>query len=520
MGVKIAAVHNVAPIASGIVRAGADYIAIDGLRGGTGAAPTIIRNNVGIPIELAIAAVDTRLREEGIRNQVSLLAAGSIRNSADVVKVIALGADAVYIGTGALVALGCHLCQKCYTGKCNWGIATQDPYLTKRLNPNIGSRRLANLIRAWSLEIKEMLGGMGVNAIESLRGNRDHLRGVGLNEVELAHAGHQGGGRTRSDETHLRKRRILHRLPAVRDPLPGAALAVEKDHQGLPEEAPRAMPRLLVEEEGPLSFAMQCRHCEDAPCLEACITGAMHRDEETGAVLCDEDKCVGCWMCVMVCPFGAIQRNVSGRKAASKCDLCYGEEMPGLRGPLPQRGAGLCRGVRSADETTSSSATRRPRVGAVEAHPPPRSGQPDHHRRRRAAPRLLAAADLATCWAAWSTKPACTIARRTSTSATGWRRCWASQVTRVRPRSTQAISLAGGGTLPYDRLLIATGGTPFVPPSARRDLEGVFTFTALGRRAAHRRYIETRNVRVGAGRRRWADRAQDDRGADGARHSR
>ncbi len=115
VGVKIAAVHNVAPIASGIVRAGADYIAIDGIRGGTGAAPTIIRNNVGIPIELAIASVDTRLREEGIRNQVSVLAAGSIRNSADVVKAIALGADAVYIGTGALVALGCHLCQKCYS---------------------------------------------------------------------------------------------------------------------------------------------------------------------------------------------------------------------------------------------------------------------------------------------------------------------------------------------------------------------------------------------------------------------
>jgi len=194
VGVKIAAVHNVAPIASGIARAGADYISIDGLRGGTGAAPTIIRNNVGIPIELAIAAVDTRLREEGIRNQVSLIAAGSIRNSGDIVKIIALGADAVYIGTGALVALGCHLCQKCYTGKCNWGIATQDPYLTRRLNPSIGSRRLTNLIRAWSLEIKEMLGGMGVNAIESLRGNRDHLRGVGLGQVELDTLGIKGAG--------------------------------------------------------------------------------------------------------------------------------------------------------------------------------------------------------------------------------------------------------------------------------------------------------------------------------------
>ncbi len=194
VGVKIAAVHNIAPIASGIARAGADYIAIDGIRGGTGAAPTIIRNNVGIPIELAIAAVDMRLRQEGIRNQVSLIAAGSIRNSGDVMKIIALGADAAYIGTAALVAMGCHLCQKCYTGKCNWGIATQDPYLTKRLNPNIGSRRLANLIRAWSLEIKEMLGGMGINAIESLRSNRDHLRGVGLNQVELEALGVKAAG--------------------------------------------------------------------------------------------------------------------------------------------------------------------------------------------------------------------------------------------------------------------------------------------------------------------------------------
>jgi glutamate synthase domain-containing protein 2 len=185
VGVKIAAVHNVAPIASGIVRAGADFLAIDGLRGGTGAAPTVMRDNVGIPIELAIAAVDQRLREEEIRHQASLIAAGGFRSSADVIKAIALGADAVYIGTAALVALGCHVCQKCYTGKCNWGIATQDPYLTKRLNPEIGKERLVCLLRGWSLEIKEMLGGMGINAIESIRGNREQLRAVSLNEVEL-----------------------------------------------------------------------------------------------------------------------------------------------------------------------------------------------------------------------------------------------------------------------------------------------------------------------------------------------
>lgn len=185
ISVKVAAVHNIAAIASGIVRAGADIVAIDGLRGGTGAAPTRIRDNVGIPIELAISAVDSRLREEGIRNKASIIAAGGIRNSADVVKALALGADAVYIGTAALVAMGCHLCQKCYTGKCNWGIATQDPYLLKRLNPEIAAYRLVNLIKAWSREIKEIMGGMGINAVESLRGNRLRLRGFDLHENEL-----------------------------------------------------------------------------------------------------------------------------------------------------------------------------------------------------------------------------------------------------------------------------------------------------------------------------------------------
>jgi glutamate synthase domain-containing protein 2 len=183
--VKIAAVHNVAAIASGIARSGADIIAIDGFRGGTGAAPTRIRDHVGIPIELALASVDKRLREEGIRNNVSIVVGGSIRSSADVVKAVALGADCVYIGTAALVALGCHLCRSCHTGKCNWGIATQREDLVKRLNPDMGYRRLVNLMTAWKHEIKEMMGGMGINSIEALRGNRLMLRGVGLNEKEL-----------------------------------------------------------------------------------------------------------------------------------------------------------------------------------------------------------------------------------------------------------------------------------------------------------------------------------------------
>ena len=184
--VKVAAVHNIAAIASGIARSGADIIAIDGFRGGTGAAPTRIRDNVGIPIELALAAVDQRLREEGIRNNVSLVVGGSIRSSADVIKAVALGADACYVATAALLALGCHLCRTCQSGMCNWGIATQRPELVKRLNPDIGSRRLVNLMHAWQHEIKEMMGAMGINSIEALRGNRLMLRGIGLSEKELA----------------------------------------------------------------------------------------------------------------------------------------------------------------------------------------------------------------------------------------------------------------------------------------------------------------------------------------------
>ena len=126
-----------------------------------------------------------RLRDEGIRDNVSIVAGGSIRSSADVVKAIALGADAVYIATAAVLALGCHLCRTCHTGKCNWGIATQREDLVRRLNPEIGYKRLVNLVRAWDHEIKEIMGGMGINSIEALKGNRLMLRGIGLSDKEL-----------------------------------------------------------------------------------------------------------------------------------------------------------------------------------------------------------------------------------------------------------------------------------------------------------------------------------------------
>lgn len=185
VSVKIAAVHNIAAIVSGCARAGADIVVIDGFRGGTGAAPTRIRDNVGIPIELALASADSRLRDEGIRSSVSLVAAGSFRCSSDIIKAIALGADACYVASAPLIAMGCHMCGTCNTGKCNWGIATQRQDLTKRLNPEIAYKRVVNLITAWNHEIKEMMGGMGINSVDSLRGNRLMLRGIGLSQKEL-----------------------------------------------------------------------------------------------------------------------------------------------------------------------------------------------------------------------------------------------------------------------------------------------------------------------------------------------
>ena len=185
VSIKVSAVHNIAPIVSGIARAGADIIAIDGFRGGTGAAPRRIRQSMGIPIELAISAADRRLREEKIRNEVSLIAAGGIRNSADVLKAICLGADAVYIGTTVLVSLGCGLCQRCYASRCSYGITTNRPDIAKRLDIDLATEALVNLIRAWSDETKELMGGMGINTIGSLVGNRERLRGINLTSDEM-----------------------------------------------------------------------------------------------------------------------------------------------------------------------------------------------------------------------------------------------------------------------------------------------------------------------------------------------
>ncbi|MBN1109302.1 MAG: IMP dehydrogenase [Methanomassiliicoccales archaeon] len=196
VGVKIAAVHNVGAIASGLVRAGADFLTVDGYKGGTGAAPRVIRDHAGLPVEVAIAAADQRLVREGLRNRVTLCAGGGIRSSADMIKALALGADVVMVSTSAMIAMGCRVCQQCHRGLCSWGIATQRDDLCARLDPEVAAQRIVHLFRAWNEELKEVLGAMGIDAVESLVGNRDRLRYRGPNPriAEVMGVKHIGEG--------------------------------------------------------------------------------------------------------------------------------------------------------------------------------------------------------------------------------------------------------------------------------------------------------------------------------------
>ena len=92
-------------------------------------------------------------------------------------------------------------------------------------------------------------------------------------------------------------------------------------------ESPRPTSRLNLEIHKPVSFAIQCRNCEDAPCVTACLLGAMTKDNDSALVIHDYERCIGCWTCIMVCPYGAIIMD-SSRKVVSKCDLCSDLDEP------------------------------------------------------------------------------------------------------------------------------------------------------------------------------------------------
>ena len=166
-------------------KAGADAIVIDSMVAGTGASAEVLIEHSGIPTVPAIVMAREALRELGLYGKVSLIASGGIRNGADVAKALALGADAVAIGIGALVALNCNKeipesdfineigvpagqCHHCHTGKCPVGITTQDPELTKRLDPDEAAERVANYLNSMTMEVALLTRSLGKGDVHSL----------------------------------------------------------------------------------------------------------------------------------------------------------------------------------------------------------------------------------------------------------------------------------------------------------------------------------------------------------------
>ena len=92
-------------------------------------------------------------------------------------------------------------------------------------------------------------------------------------------------------------------------------------------EEPKQIPRIVVDEDDAVSFGTQCVHCDEPACVYACISGAMHGSPD-GTVQVDEEKCIGCWTCIAVCPHGAIRRSAVRPQTAVKCDMCAGLDVP------------------------------------------------------------------------------------------------------------------------------------------------------------------------------------------------
>lgn len=92
-------------------------------------------------------------------------------------------------------------------------------------------------------------------------------------------------------------------------------------------ESSLPLPMVQVEKREPVSFAIQCRHCAEPYCVYACLTGALQKAPESGIITVDAEKCIGCWTCILACPFGVI-RQETGQGKITKCDLCSGRDMP------------------------------------------------------------------------------------------------------------------------------------------------------------------------------------------------
>ncbi|HEY0196443.1 MAG TPA: FMN-binding glutamate synthase family protein, partial [Methanobacterium sp.] len=151
-----------------LATAGVDFITLDGFGGGTGATDLYVRENVGIPLLAAIPQAHDTLKELKLKDKISLIASGGLRRSADFAKSLALGADAVYIGTAALIAINCQQYRICYTGLCPTGVATQNPQLVKQIDIEEGVKRLTNFIKLSTREIENLTRIVGKNDVNQL----------------------------------------------------------------------------------------------------------------------------------------------------------------------------------------------------------------------------------------------------------------------------------------------------------------------------------------------------------------
>ncbi len=165
------------------VECGADVISVDGMEGGTGAAPEVVIEHTGVPTLASLVQAVRTLDEMGMKDEVQLIITGGIRSGADVAKAMAMGADAAYIGTGAMIAMGCRACRMCYTGKCPVGVATQDPILCERLDVDLAAMRVANYIKSMTEETKMLAMLAGHSDIRNF--STDDLRALNLDTTEI-----------------------------------------------------------------------------------------------------------------------------------------------------------------------------------------------------------------------------------------------------------------------------------------------------------------------------------------------
>jgi glutamate synthase domain-containing protein 2 len=191
------------------VAAGADVVVVDGMQGGTGATQEVFIEHAGIPTLAAVRIAADALRDVGKQGEVQLIVSGGIRSGADAAKAMALGATAVSIGVASLIAMGCNrsawwngsewvdagadyealgtapgYCHHCHTGLCPVGITTQDPELSKRLQPEVGERWVTNYLRAMTMELVTLARACGKSDVHNLE--REDLVALTIEAAAMA----------------------------------------------------------------------------------------------------------------------------------------------------------------------------------------------------------------------------------------------------------------------------------------------------------------------------------------------